>query len=188
MKRSMMTVAVVAGVVALASASAAQAGSRHQPVPVGPSYEYAEVIRVDPIISVVQRPVQRDQCWREPVTYHESTGRARNERAPAVLGAIIGGVLGNQFGHGRGRDAATAAGALLGYHAVRDGQRGHRNASYQEVTRYEERCATQTEYFRDERVTGYDVTYRYEGRVYQTVTDFHPGDRLRVEVEVRPAP
>lgn len=150
-------------------------------------YDYAEVIRVDPIIQTVERPVQRDQCWREPVTYREPA-RERHSRAPAILGAIVGGVIGNQFGGGSGRDAMTAAGAMLGYHSVRDDQRRYGGHGYREVTRYEQRCSAQTEYFRDEQVTGYDVSYRYNGEVYRTTTDFHPGRRLRVEVGVRPAP
>lgn len=32
-----------------------------------------------------------------------------------VLGAIVGGVIGSQIGSGSGRDAATVAGALIGY-------------------------------------------------------------------------
>jgi hypothetical protein len=32
-----------------------------------------------------------------------------------VLGAVIGGVIGSQIGSGSGRDAATIAGALIGY-------------------------------------------------------------------------
>ncbi|MBD8526074.1 glycine zipper 2TM domain-containing protein [Pseudomarimonas arenosa] len=190
MNRSMLTVALIAGLAGVAAAGSVQAEHRDLRGYQAPAYEYAEVLEVDPIITRVQRPVQRDQCWREPVTYREPvrTADTRRYRAPAVLGAIVGGVIGNQFGNGRGRDAATAAGALLGYHAVRDGQRSHQYAGYREVTRYEERCATQTEYFEDERVTGYDVTYRYNGQIYRTVTDFHPGDRLRVQVDVRPAP
>lgn len=33
---------------------------------------------------------------------------------------------------------------------------------------------------------GYNVTYEYAGRRYQTRTDYHPGDRIRVRVDVRP--
>lgn len=32
-----------------------------------------------------------------------------------ILGAIVGGVIGSQVGSGSGRDAATIAGALIGY-------------------------------------------------------------------------
>jgi uncharacterized protein YcfJ len=97
-------------------------------------------------------------------------------------------VIGNQFGRGHGRDAATAAGALLGYSLARDSQRHHGYYSGgREYRTYQQRCATRTEYYNDERVTGYDVSYRYNGRVYYTVTDYHPGDRIRVEVSVNAA-
>jgi uncharacterized protein YcfJ len=173
----------------LAMSASAVAGSRDEYAP--GRVDYAEVIHVDPIIQTVDRPVQRDQCWREPVTYREPVvvRTDRRDRAPAVWGAIVGGVIGNQFGSGSGRDAATAAGALLGYHAVRDEQRrygSYRASGYREVTRYEERCAPRTEYFQEEQVVGYDVTYRYHGEVFRTTMDHHPGDRLEVAVEVRP--
>ena len=39
----------------------------------------------------------------------------------------------------------------------------------------------------DERVTGYNVTYDYQGRRYMTQTTHPPGDRIPVSVDVRPA-
>ena len=40
--------------------------------------------------------------------------------------------------------------------------------------------------YRDERaVSEYDVTYEYAGRQYTTRTRYHPGDRIRVRVDVR---
>lgn len=156
-----------------------------------PEFDFAEVVSVDPIIDVVNRPVSRDECWEEPVTYREPVRyRGGSDRAPAVMAGIIGGVIGNQFGHGRGRDAATAAGAMLGYSMARDSQRRYDgyyggNRSYRG---YEQRCTTRTDYFRDERVNGYDVTYRYNGRIYRTVTDYHPGNQIRVAVNVSPVP
>ncbi|HET9049205.1 MAG TPA: glycine zipper 2TM domain-containing protein [Chiayiivirga sp.] len=154
-----------------------------------PIYDYAEVVRVDPIIQPMQQPQYRNECWDEPVTYREPPRyvRHRGPRAPAVLGGIIGGVIGNQFGHGGGRDAATMAGALLGYSAVRDSQHygGHYDGG-RTFTRYERRCATRTDYRQDERISGYEVTYRYQGRLYQTVTDYPPGATLQVQVDVNP--
>lgn len=38
----------------------------------------------------------------------------------------------------------------------------------------------------NESLIGYQVTYQYAGRTYQTRTDHHPGDRIRVRVDVRP--
>lgn len=184
-----LSVIALASVAALAASAAHARPYDHRPVG---GFEYAEVLRVDPIIQTYDRPVQRDQCWREPVRYREPARyrQARNDRTPAILGAIVGGAIGSQFGSGSGRDAATAAGALLGYHSVRDDQRrsGGYYDSGREYVRYEQRCQVNTEYFREERVTGYDVTYRFNGQVYTTVTDYHPGDRLRVQVDVRPVP
>lgn len=155
-------------------------------------YDYAEVVSVDPIIDRVQRPVYRDECWQEPVTYREPVRYrgGHRDRAPAVLGGIIGGLVGNQFGHGSGRDAATLAGAALGYAAVRDSQRHYGGGYYsggRQYTTYEQRCAQRAQYVSDEQVSGYDVTYRYNGRLYRTVTDYHPGDSIRVRVDVSAA-
>ncbi len=150
-----------------------------------PEVDYARVIEVRPIFETVHEPVARQECWDEPVTY-ASRRHDRGDRAPAVLAGIIGGVIGNQFGHGRGRDAATVAGAALGYAAVRDAQRHDARYGY-EYTRYESRCRTLTEHRRDERVVGYDVAYEYNGRTYWTQTDYHPGDQIEIQVDVRPS-
>lgn len=182
--------AALVAVAALAAAGTATAQSRRD---YGPEYDYARVVRVDPIVDLVERPVSREECWDERVTYREPPRyRSSRDRAPAVLGGIVGGVIGNQFGSGNGRDAATVAGAALGYSLARDSQRRSGGGHYhegREVSRYEPRCETRTEYEREEQVNGYEVTYRYHGRSYTTVTDYHPGDRIRVEVDmdVRPA-
>ncbi len=165
---------------------------RYAPRSYEAEFDYAEVIRVDPIIDVVNRPVAREQCWREPVTYREPARHYGGSRdsTPAVLAGIVGGVIGNQFGHGHGREATTAAGALLGYSMARDSQRqygGGYARGGRVVRTHEQRCDVRTDYLRDERVNGYDVTYRYHGRDYHTVTDYHPGERIRVQVNVNAA-
>jgi len=176
--RSTRFTAPLLGLALLATAGAASAQRGYYD-----DYDYARVLDVEPIVDVESRPVRRDECWEEPVVHRERGGS--RDRAPAIMGGIVGGVLGNQVGSGSGRDAATAAGALLGYHAVRDSQR--RNYGYErEVRRYEERCETRTDYVRDERITGFDVTYRYRGRTYQAVTDYDPGDRIRIAVNHHP--
>lgn len=48
----------------------------------------------------------------ESVSSREIAGKPNY--AGAVVGAIIGGVAGHQFGSGRGQDAATAGGAVAG--------------------------------------------------------------------------
>ncbi len=186
MKRSRLrSLAIGFGVCALVLASAASARNPYD----YDGAEFARVVEVRPIIETVHQPVSHDRCWSEPVTYREPARyqSAPRDRAPAILGGIIGGALGNQFGSGRGRDAATVAGAALGYSLVRDSQRhdGHYGGG-REYTRYEERCRTVTEHRREEQVVGYDVAYVYGGRTHWTRTDYHPGERIRVQVDVRP--
>ncbi|MFB9066800.1 glycine zipper 2TM domain-containing protein [Pseudofulvimonas gallinarii] len=148
-------------------------------------YAYGEVLEVQPVHRTSHYPTSRQVCQDEPVEYYEA-GRPRSP-AGTVVGAIIGGVIGNQIGrHGHGhyrhhhRDASTAAGAAIGaaigYGASRDGGYVRRG--------YEQRCYEERGYESAQEVVGYDVTYRYRGEIYQTRTEQHPGDTIRVRVAV----
>lgn len=160
-----------------------------------PEYDEARVVSVDPIIEYVDEPVSREVCWNEPVERYEADVRYErhdgDDRAGAtVFGAIIGGAIGNTIGRGDGRRAATIAGAMIGGAIAHDAaHRGrYREVAGRRVRGYEERCETQTEYRQQERVVGYDVAYDYNGRVYHTQADHHPGDTIRVQVQVAAIP
>ena len=82
----------------------------------------------------------------------------------AIGGAIAGGVLGNQVGHGSGRAAATVGGAVVG------GVIGHKVE----------------EHIKGRQAQGYRLRVRMDDGSYQTYTqDTHhnlrAGDRVRVE-------
>lgn len=84
---------------------------------------------------------------------------------------------------------ATIAGAVIGGSVANNRAR---RGGYVETGGYVRRgsrevCDTRTEYRSDEQVVGYDVGYRYNGRIYHTRTDRHPGDRIRVAVDVNAA-
>lgn len=160
-----------------------------------PEYDMARVVSVDPIIDYVDEPISRDVCWNEPVERYEPRyrheRRSRDDRAGAtVLGALIGGALGNTVGRGDGRRAATIAGAVIGGAIAHDAShRGrYRDTGGRYVRGSEQVCDTRTEYRQQERVVGYDVAYDYNGRVYRTRTDHHPGDTIRVAVQVSAMP
>ena len=70
-------------------------------------YEWANVIEAVPVTRIIRRPVDEEVCWQEEV--YRGVPQRRS-RAPVVFGAILGGLIGNQFGHGSGRDAMTLAG------------------------------------------------------------------------------
>jgi len=144
-------------------------------------FAHAKVVRVNPVYETIQVASSRQVCWQEPRTVYHGTSPA-----PEIFGAIVGGVIGNQFGHGSGRGGATAAGALLGGAIAHDVKvsngygRGHAH------TRVVDRCRTEPVYHTEQRVVGYKVKYRYNGRTFWTNTSEHPGEFIRVQVGVRP--
>jgi uncharacterized protein YcfJ len=144
-------------------------------------YDTARVLWAEPIYETVEiaRPVE--ECWTErvPVTYgqpHSYTG--------TIAGGIVGGVIGNQFGRGNGKTAATVAGTLLGASIGHD--LGHRRPRVHRVVE-EEHCEVVDRIEYEERRVGYRVKYRYKGQTFFTRTDEHPGERIRIRVEVDPA-
>ncbi|MCG8425778.1 MAG: glycine zipper 2TM domain-containing protein [Chromatiales bacterium] len=145
-------------------------------------HDRAKVLNVEPVYAVVQVNRPEERCWTETVRYRER-GYGRDSATPTITGAIIGGVVGNQFGKGSGNKAMTAAGAILGASVGHDiGKRGHSD-SY--VTK-ERRCEVVDNYEEREELTGYRVKYRYAGKTFWTTTDEHPGKFLPVRVEVSP--
>lgn len=149
-------------------------------------YDYAKVISVEPVIRYVTVTTPVKECWDDVQTY--STRNYEPGRAGKTLfGAILGGVIGHQFGSGRGNDAATVAGALIGAGVAAD-RAG--NAPTYHTTRYTRpvrRCETNYQSHEEERVDGYDVIYAYHGRKYATRTPYDPGKKIRIRVDVRPA-
>ena len=63
---------------------------------------------------VKQMPYEVEVCKR--VRQGTGDGSATNE----IIGAIFGGVVGNQFGEGDGKDAMTLAGIILGASLAHD--------------------------------------------------------------------
>lgn len=141
-------------------------------------FDKAKVINVEPITRTVEVSRPRRECWDEEVTRYDYQESA----TPMLLGGIIGGVIGNQFGGGSGNKAATVAGTLLGASIGHDS--GRQNAYARPVTDYEQRCEVSDDSYVEERITGYHVTYRYHGEVYETRMDHDPGEWVRVRARV----
>lgn len=150
--------------------------------------EYANVEQVKMLTRVVSVPVSREECWEEPVTYYPQSPYAGvHSYTPTIVGGIIGAVVGNQFGSGSGQDWATVAGTTLGASVGRDYSIRREYAPARSYTVTEQRCRVVNDYQQEELADGYLVTYTYNGRRYETRTPVHPGDRIRVRVDVTPA-
>jgi uncharacterized protein YcfJ len=182
MKRLAITVLVIATFAASGSALAdppwARGGDR------GHGYfAHARVTSVRPIL----RPVVARQrvCRAYPVGERMAPDPRR--AAGTLLGAMIGGVLGNTIGKGDGRAAATVAGAVLGGAignrvATGGDDRGYAYAR----TDYRRRCEVRS-VVAGRRVVAYAVSYRFHGRSFRARMDHDPGRRVLVHVgrEVR---
>lgn len=193
----------------------------------GAIYDYARVIRVDPVIDSRYgnsntysnngyTNVNGQRCYESSGRYGNNgynNGTYRNDPYPqqggqygtntgrtmaTVIGGIAGAVLGSKVGGGTGTYAATAIGSMVGGMAGRQIYESSQRRRYEGNTvqvcdpMYDDGYyndngyASNNGYVNDGRVAGYDVTYEYAGRQFVTRTDYHPGDRIRVRVDVRP--
>jgi uncharacterized protein YcfJ len=90
---------------------------------------------------------------------------------------VAGGVVGHQFGGGRGRDVATVAGALAGGFAGNQAQGSLQNNDT--YTTSEKRC--RTVYDKQEKMLGYDVTYKIGDQQGKVRMENDPGTRIPVD-------
>ena len=170
-------------------------------------HDYARVIGVQPIIDVYQVSVPVEQCYQERVPRDRHANyRGKQSRTPEIAGALIGAAVGHQFGGGRGKDIATVAGAVLGGSIGRDVKNNARQRDQRYGNDYDQayeggylgagggygryetvsRCEVTQEYRNEEQIIGYDVSYKYNGHVYQTRMPYDPGKKIKVKVTVQP--
>ncbi|MBL4773172.1 MAG: glycine zipper 2TM domain-containing protein [Alcanivoracaceae bacterium] len=169
----MITVKNLLSSVALIAISSLASAGRYDA-----NHIYAQVVDVQAIYTTYQVPQNRRVCKDEYRNYNNKASHGGNGGG-AVLGAIVGGLIGNRFGKGHGRDAATAVGVIAGA-AIGSNAKSH------DYNRPPKRhCYTKTDYYEEQRVSGYDVSYDYNGRIYHTRLKNHPGDRVKIEVSVQ---
>ncbi len=195
-------------------------------------YDYARVIRVDPVLGNYRGTsnnygnqrcyetqsagsYQRDGYYGNGSQYgngsygnnaYGNNGYNRNDaygrsqygggstagrNVATVVGGIAGAVLGSKIGGGTGTYAATAIGSMVGGMAGRQVYENTQRDRYTPggtVRVCEPETVRNDNYSRtgDGRGSAYDVTYEYNGRRYTRRMDHHPGDRVRVRVDVSP--
>lgn len=150
----------------------------------GPGYDYATVLRSIPVHERVRISMPRERCWDEEVPVEVERGGS-DSMTGTIVGGIIGAAVGNAVGHSNtNKKVGAVAGGLLGASIGRDvSRRGETEVRYER----EQRCETVDEVEYEERVVGYDVTYRYGGETRTARMDHDPGNSLRVRVDVTPA-
>jgi uncharacterized protein YcfJ len=108
---------------------------------------------IDAAIVVTRQPrfvtTYQQICSQVPVE--------RRSQGNGAVGAILGAAIGNQIGDGRGRDIATAAGAVIG------GQLGSQSDG--STVEMQTRCTQQPQ----QVMVGEIVTFEYRGRRFTQV-------------------
>ena len=201
--------------VGTASAQSYDAGRNAYPdnqVSAASQVDTARVIRVDPVFESGYTPTIGQRCYdsrtgsydayrggRTYDGYHDErrdgyydqggnyrSGSQTGSTVATVVGGVVGAVLGSQVGGGSARYATSAIGSMVGGMAgkqIYEQNQRQRNAT----TRVCDPEPVDGRYGNGDRaVDAYDVTYEYAGRRYTTRTNYHPGDRIRVRVDVRP--
>lgn len=128
---------------------------------------------VTSVRAVVGTPQQR--CWVE----REQVASGSTNVQGALIGAVIGGILGHQVGSGRGNDLATAGGAVAGAAIGNNMGRDEPHAYGQNV----QRCSTS---HGNAAPTYWDVTYNFRGRDHRVQMAAAPGRTVTVNAQGEP--
>jgi len=166
MNKSLITGLIVGGV----AVTAAGAFAGYQAMD---NRRSAEVLSVEPLTGRVRTP--RQVCTDEIVSHKAPTSDPKRV-AGTVLGAVAGGVLGNQIGDGKGQTAATVVGAAAGGYA---GNQVQKHMQDDKATQsVEKRC--HTVYDSVSKPNGYQVRYRIGDQEGTVRTDRAPGRSIPV--------
>ena len=122
----------------------------------------------------VDEPYQ--ECYIKE-TVQSGDGSATNE----LMGAVLGGAIGNKLGDGDGKDAMTIFGAFLGASLANDAEKANGTGTVvsQEV------CENKVRQVIENRLSHYRVTVDYDGREVSFSSKKRPyDDVIKVEVSV----
>ena len=165
---------LVGAVLGAAVVTAGGAVATYSLVKSGP--EYAEVLAVEPVKQQIKTP--REVCKDVAVT-RQAPVKDQHQIVGSVIGAVAGGLLGNQIGGGNGKKIATVAGAVGGGYAGNKVQEGMQNRDTYTTT--QTRCNTVSDI--SDKVVGYDVKYKLNDKVGQVRMERDPGNQIPVNKE-----
>jgi uncharacterized protein YcfJ len=135
---------------------------------------YARVVSVEEARETINTP--REVCEDVAVT-KKAPVQDEHKIAGTAIGAVVGGLLGNQVGGGSGKKIATVAGAAAGGYAGNKVQGDMQDKDTYTTT--ERRCQTVSD--SHQNVIGYDVTYMIGDQEGKVRMDEKPGDRIPLD-------
>lgn len=102
------------------------------------------------------------------------TGEALKGNGDAIAGAIIGGIIGNQFGGGTGKDVMTGLGVIVGSNVG-----AGTNKKPGTVTRTI--CDEIPQYTTKTTIVGWNVSYKFENNIHHVQMKEDPGSYVTLE-------
>jgi uncharacterized protein YcfJ len=168
-----MNTSLIIGLVGGAIAATAIGGFAGYTV-LHPEPEFAQVLSTRPV--QVTEKIPGEVC-KEVVVSEQAPAKDADRLAGTAIGAVAGGLLGNQVGKGNGRVLATVAGAAAGGYAGNQVQKNMQEGNVR--THTETRC--KTVYHSKTRVIGYDVRYRLNDKESTVRMEYAPGTQIPVK-------
>ena len=166
----LLTTAAIIGAMSFATSASAE--------------DYATITNVRTNYQIVDVPRHRTDCRVNQVPIYGNVQNGQASTGDTIVGAIIGGALGNQVGGGKGKDAATILGAIIGADVA-----NKRPRTSQQIIGYreEQTCNNVTFYDKQEEIKNYTIRYEWNGIKGRTVTynNYRVGDRIPVEITIR---
>ena len=140
--------------------------------------DYATVTYIEKVYKQYMTEEPYQECYIKETLQNQGDGSATNE----IMGAILGGAIGNQFGEGEGKDVMTLAGIVLGASMANDAEKAN---STGQVVVSQEVCETKVRQSIEKRLSHYLVHIDYEGRDLTFTSKKRPyDDVIKVKVTV----
>ena len=144
----------------------------------GSFVDYATVTSVEKVYKQYQVKEPYQECYIKETLQNQGDGSATNE----IVGAILGGAIGNKMGKGEGKEVMTLAGIVLGASLANDAEK---EKSTGQVVVSQEVCETKVRTSFEQRLDHYLVHIMYEGRELTYTTNKRPfKDIIKVRVTV----
>jgi len=149
-----------------------------QLVMAGSFVDYATVTSVEKVYKQYRTEEPYQECYIKETIQNQGDGSVTNE----IMGAILGGAIGNQFGEGDGKEVMTLAGIVLGASLANDAEKA--NSSGQVVVS-QEVCETKVRTSYVKKLSHYLVHIDYDGRDLAFTSKKRPyDDVIKIKVTV----
>jgi uncharacterized protein YcfJ len=140
--------------------------------------DYATVTSVEKVYKQYRTEEPYQECYIKETLQNAGDGSATNE----IIGAILGGAIGNKLGEGDGKEVMTLAGIVLGASLANDAEKAN---STGQIMVSQEVCETKVKTSIVRKLSHYLVHIDYEGRDLSFTSKRRPyDDVIKVKVTV----